>query len=93
VKEIRNVLAVAHQSSGLDVFAQCEYRRQMFCEREFGNSPTLPKENGIHRHHDRWHAFVGKRSEGVLDFPRVARNPPRLVIDGGTFHGVPRWPR
>ena len=72
----------------------------MVCEREFGNSPTLPEENGVHRHHDRLHALLGKHSEGILDFPRVAcldryerkADLPRgvlgIVQDGGVSLGV-----
>jgi hypothetical protein len=45
----------------------------MVCQRKLGNSMLLLKENGVACEHDRWHTFLGKRREGILDFLRAAR--------------------
>ena len=67
---------------------------------QIGNSPALPEDNSIHRHHDRRHALLGKRSKSIIDFPRVAcldryerkadllSGVFRIVQDGGVGLGI-----
>jgi hypothetical protein len=46
-KEIRKVLAVAHQAAGLCIFTKRKHRWDAVPERDLGNSLPLSKENCV----------------------------------------------
>src|SRR6516225_2219031 len=72
-EEIGKILAIAHHSTGRDVFALRKHRRQPVLKCKLGNSLALSEENRIARKHNSPDPFLGESSERAFDLLWVAR--------------------